>query len=93
MVQAEVALEENAPDELVGSPVDVVVETEERSDVLLVPVNALLALAEGGFGLEAVHDDGTSEIVPVDTGLFANGKVEVSGDGIAEGTVVGTAGR
>ena len=93
MVQAEVALEENAPDELVGSPVDVVVETEERSGVLLVPVNALLALAEGGFGLEVVDEDGTSAIVPVDTGLFANGKVEVSGDGIAEGTVVGTAGR
>lgn len=93
MVQVEVALDENAPNELVGSPVEVVVATDERSDVLLVPVNALLALSEGGFGLEVVGDDGTRQIVAVDTGLFANGKVEVSGDGIAEGTVVGTAGR
>src|ERR687891_601741 len=74
MVEVEVALDENAPDELVGSPVEIVVATDERSDVLLVPVNALLALSEGGFGLEVVDEDETSRIVAVDTGLFANGK-------------------
>jgi peptidoglycan hydrolase-like protein with peptidoglycan-binding domain len=92
-VQVDVTLDEAAPEDAVGTSVEVVVATNERSDVLLVPVNALLALAEGGFGLEVVRNDGTSEIVAVDTGLFANGEVEVSGDGIAEGTVVGTAGR
>jgi hypothetical protein len=40
-----------------------------------------------------VDDDGMTDIVPVDTGLFADGKVQVEGDGIAEGTVVGVAGR
>ncbi|MEV6109612.1 peptidoglycan-binding domain-containing protein [Streptomyces sp. NPDC051940] len=60
----------------------------ERENVLTVPVAALLALAEGGFGVEVV--EGTeSRYVPVTTGLFANGRVEVSGDGIAEGTKVG----
>jgi peptidoglycan hydrolase-like protein with peptidoglycan-binding domain len=92
IVQIEVALA-RAPDELVGTPVEVIVAIDERVDVLLVPVSALLALAEGGYGLEVVRDDRTSKIVRVDTGLFSDGKVEVRGAGIAEGTVVGVAGR
>jgi peptidoglycan hydrolase-like protein with peptidoglycan-binding domain len=89
----EITLAGDVGDDLVGSPVDVVVAIEERTDVLLVPVIALLALSEGGYGLEVVQDDGTTRIVRVDTGLFADGKVQVDGDGIAEGTVVGVAGR
>jgi peptidoglycan hydrolase-like protein with peptidoglycan-binding domain len=81
------------PDDLVGAPVEVNVAIDERADVLVVPVNALLALAEGGYGLEVVRDDGMTRIVRADTGLFADGKVEVSGTGISEGTVVGAAGR
>jgi peptidoglycan hydrolase-like protein with peptidoglycan-binding domain len=92
IAQVEITLDK-APDDLVGAPVDVIVAIDERADVLLVPVNALLALAEGGYGLEVVRDDGTTKIVPVDTALFADGKVEVSGTGITEGTVVGVAGR
>jgi peptidoglycan hydrolase-like protein with peptidoglycan-binding domain len=92
IIEVEVALNE-ATDELVGAPVEVVVAIDKRADVLLVPVNALLALAEGGYGLEVVRGDGTTEIVRVDTGLFADGKVEVQGAGIAKGTVVGVAGR
>jgi len=56
--------------------------------VLTVPVAALLALAEGGYGLEVV-DGGRSSITAVETGLFADGRVEVSGSGIAAGTTVG----
>jgi hypothetical protein len=92
IIQVEVALAEQT-DELVGAPVDVVVAIDERADVLLAPVNALLALSEGGYGLEVVRDDGTTRIVRVDTGLFADGKVEIRGGGIAKGTVVGVAGR
>jgi peptidoglycan hydrolase-like protein with peptidoglycan-binding domain len=92
IAQVEVALA-RAPDELIGTPVEVVVATDERAGVLLVPVSALLALAEGGYGLEVVRDDGTTKIVRVNTGLFADGKVEVRGAGIGEGTVVGVAGR
>lgn len=93
VLQVEIVVDEQAPDELVGAPVDVVVAIDEREGVLLVPVNALLALAEGGYGLEVVNDDGTTSIVAVTTGLFADGKVQVDGDGIAEGAVVGVAGR
>jgi peptidoglycan hydrolase-like protein with peptidoglycan-binding domain len=93
VAEVEVTLAERAPKEFIGAPVDVIVGVEERTDVLGVPVNALLALVEGGYGLEVVGDDGTTEIVAVDTGLFAGGRVEVSGAGITEGTVVGVAGR
>jgi peptidoglycan hydrolase-like protein with peptidoglycan-binding domain len=93
VTEVEVTLAEPAPKEFLGAPIDVVVGVEKRSDVLSVPINALLALAEGGYGLEIVRDDGTTEIIPVDTGLFADGRVEVSGPGIAEGTVVGVASR
>jgi peptidoglycan hydrolase-like protein with peptidoglycan-binding domain len=92
IVQVEIALA-RTPDELVGTPVEVIVAIDERADVLLVPVSALLALAEGGYGLEVMGDDGTTKIVRVDTGLFADGNVEIRGAGITEGTVVGVAGR
>ncbi|MEO3753446.1 peptidoglycan-binding protein [Streptomyces sp. B6B3] len=71
-----------------AAPVTVRLAAEEREDVLAVPVNALVALREGGYGLEVVEGGGT-EYVPVETGMFAGGLVEVSGPGIEAGTVVG----
>ncbi|GAA1821059.1 peptidoglycan-binding protein [Actinomadura chokoriensis] len=68
--------------------VDVTFTAGERKGVLTVPVTALVALSEGGFGVEVVKG-AMSSYVPVETGLFADGKVEVSGAGITEGTVVG----
>jgi len=50
----------------------------EHKDVLTVPIAALVALAEGGYGVEVV-DGSTSHYVRVETGLFASGRVEVSG--------------
>jgi peptidoglycan hydrolase-like protein with peptidoglycan-binding domain len=70
------------------APVDVTLVADERKDALIVPVAALLALAEGGYGVEVVNGS-TTRIVAVNTGLFANGKVEISGDGISTDTVVG----
>jgi peptidoglycan hydrolase-like protein with peptidoglycan-binding domain len=66
------------------APVDVSITTEVREGVLAVPVNALLALAEGGYAVE-VERDGRRELVGVETGLFADGQVEVSGEGLAAG--------
>jgi multidrug efflux system membrane fusion protein len=70
------------------APVTVGFTAGEREDVLVVPVAALLALAEGGHGLEVVTGS-RSHVVAVRTGLFADGRVEVSGDGITAGTRVG----
>jgi peptidoglycan hydrolase-like protein with peptidoglycan-binding domain len=73
---------------LQAAPVDVDLVSGKREDVLAVPVVALLALARGGFGVQVV-DGATTRIVPVKTGLFAAGQVEVSGTGIAAGVKVG----
>jgi hypothetical protein len=56
--------------------------------VLTVPAAAPLALAEGGYGVQVVDGDRT-RIVAVQTGLFAGGRVEVTGDGLTEGLTVG----
>jgi peptidoglycan hydrolase-like protein with peptidoglycan-binding domain len=68
--------------------VDVTFTAAERKNVLTVPVAALLALAEGGYGVQVV-ENGASRIVRVETGLFSGGRVEISGDGLAEGMTVG----
>ncbi|MFC3503293.1 peptidoglycan-binding protein [Micromonospora krabiensis] len=68
--------------------VEVTFTAAQRPDVLTVPVAALLALAEGGYGVEVV-DGGRSRVVAVTTGLFAAGRVEVSGPDLAEGATVG----
>lgn len=73
---------------LAAAPVDVDFVSATRADVLSVPVAALLALAEGGYGVEIVEGS-TSRIVAVKTGMFADGQVEVSGEAIAEGMMVG----
>lgn len=56
-----------------------------RENVLSVPVGALLALEPDRFGVEIVESDGATRKTPVETGLFAGGRVEISGDGIAAG--------
>ena len=68
--------------------IDVAFTASRRENVLTVPVAALLALAEGGYGVEVV-DGSATRIVAVRTGLFARGRVEVSGGGLAEGMTVG----
>jgi peptidoglycan hydrolase-like protein with peptidoglycan-binding domain len=71
-----------------AAPVDVDLVSNKREGVLSVPVAALLALSKGGFGVQVVEGN-TTRIVPVKTGLFAAGRVEVSGKGIAGGVMVG----
>ncbi|MEU9897955.1 hypothetical protein AB0H67_31225 [Streptomyces phaeochromogenes] len=57
-----------------------------KKDVLVVPVGALLALSEGGYALQRPG----GRLLPVETGLFAKGRVEVSGPEISEGLRVVT---
>ncbi|GAA1327176.1 peptidoglycan-binding protein [Leucobacter albus] len=63
--------------------------SETREDVLSVPVGALLALPEGGYGVDVVTPGarGTKRVA-VETGLFAGGLVEITGAGIEAGTKV-----
>jgi hypothetical protein len=71
-----------------AAPVALTLVVEEREHVLTVPIGALVALAEGGYGVQVVEGSST-RYVAVETGMFASGQVEVSGAGIAEGVVVG----
>ncbi|WP_158882715.1 peptidoglycan-binding domain-containing protein [Amycolatopsis anabasis] len=68
--------------------VTVAFDGERRAGVLAVPVQALLALAGGGYALEVAD---TRRLIAVEPGLFAAGLVEVSGQGLAEGLRVVTA--
>ncbi len=77
--------EVGAPDQ---SPVSVGLTGETRKGVLSVPVNALLALTGGGFGVQVV-EDGRAREVKVELGMFGNGRVEVTGDALKEGVQVG----
>jgi hypothetical protein len=66
------------------APVNVNITTQTASNVLAVPVNALLALQDGGYGVEVVTGS-TSHLVGVTAGLYANNLVQVSGSGISAG--------
>jgi hypothetical protein len=97
----EVTLEVLNPEEIEAydqAPVKVFVTTEISENVLYVPVNALLALAEGGYALEiydgeldGVTFEGESGVdtsyVAVEIGVFTDGFVEVKGN-ISEGQTV-----
>jgi peptidoglycan hydrolase-like protein with peptidoglycan-binding domain len=74
--------------DLDAAPVTVHVVTERHDDVLAVPVNALVALLEGGYAVEVVGDDGSHRYVGVEAGLFQDGLVEVTGEGLVAGDVV-----
>jgi len=71
-----------------AAPVQLSLVSSRRPNVLTVPVGALVALAEGGYGVQVV--EGTSaRYVAVRTGMFADGRVEVAGRGIRMGMTVG----
>jgi hypothetical protein len=78
----------SAAGKLDAAPVDVDLVSATRENVLAVPVAALVALTQGGFGVQAIEGTKVSYL-PVKTGMFAGGKVEISGSGISEGVVVG----
>jgi peptidoglycan hydrolase-like protein with peptidoglycan-binding domain len=71
------------------APVRVAITTQAAKNVLTVPINALLALADGSYAVE-VDSGGHRRVVPIQTGLFDDdgGMVEISGSDITAGTRV-----
>jgi hypothetical protein len=69
------------------APVDLAITTASVKSALVVPVDALLALAGGGYAVEEVDSDGVHHLAAVSLGLFddADGLVQVTGTGIAAG--------
>lgn len=66
---------------------NVTVITASRPGVLAIPVEALLALANGGYALQTP----AGKLLPVSIGLISNDQVEVSGPGVHVGLRVVTA--
>jgi hypothetical protein len=69
------------------APVEVNIVSAQASSVLAVPVNALVALAGGGYAVEVVQGS-ARHLVAVQTGLFTNTLVQVTGAGLSPGTTV-----
>ena len=73
--------------DLDGAEVTINVVRQTRPDVLTVPVDALLALREGGYAIEIMEDDGSTYLTGVEVGLFDDSGVEVTG-GVKVGDTV-----
>lgn len=70
------------------SPVTVTFVTDEVADALAVPVEAVVAKPDGTYALEVLNEDGSTRLVDVELGRFADGWVQVTGDIQAGDTVV-----
>jgi len=70
------------------APVDVDVVSDSVSGVVAVPVSALVALSEGGYGVEVQQTDGTTVLVAVEPGFYADGLVEVTETQVTPGMLV-----
>jgi len=80
-------------DAFVQIPVTLQVVAQEEKQAFVVPVSALVALAEGGFALEVVtgqNSDGSNAtaLIGVKTGMFADGFVSVTGAQVKAGLKV-----
>jgi multidrug efflux pump subunit AcrA (membrane-fusion protein) len=69
------------------APVNVTITTGTITDALVVPVDALLAQADGGYAVEVVGANGAHHLAPLTLGLFddAKGLVQVIGSHLAAG--------
>jgi multidrug efflux pump subunit AcrA (membrane-fusion protein) len=70
------------------APVTIYVVSDAHENVLAVPVNALVALVEGGYAVEVQATDGSTHYVGVELDLFQDGWVEISGNGLQAGQKV-----
>jgi peptidoglycan hydrolase-like protein with peptidoglycan-binding domain len=69
------------------APVAVSIVAATVHNALTVPVAALVALAEGGYGVQVVTGP-TSHYVAVTLGMFAGGRVQITGGDITAGMLV-----
>lgn len=67
--------------------VQVSITTQTVADALAVPVNALLALAGGGYAVEVAEPGTARRLLPVTPGVFDDGAgtVQVTGSGLTAG--------
>lgn len=70
--------------------VNVTVTTAAAHNALVVPVDALIALASGGYAVEVAEPDGIHKLVAVSLGMFddADGLVQITSSGLTVGEKV-----
>ena len=73
--------------EWTGANVTVYVTREIASAVMAVPVTSLVSLLGGGYGLEVVTNN-TTQLVPVEVGMYSDGWVEVRSEYLKTGVQV-----
>lgn len=83
-----VTLDVNDPDDVLklGMTARVDITTSEKQDALVVPIAALKTNDSGSY-IVRVNDDGTTEQVPVKTGIYSSDYVEIL-SGLTEGDKV-----
>ena len=87
-IEIAVSLEGNTNlPEWTGAAVTVSVTKKIANNVLTTPVTSLLALLGGGYAIEII-ENGVTNIVPVSVGLYADGWVEIAGEGLKPGLEV-----
>jgi peptidoglycan hydrolase-like protein with peptidoglycan-binding domain len=75
--------------EWTGAPVTASITKTLAENTLAAPVTSLLALLGGGYALEIIQPNST-RLVPVEAGVYADGWVEVTGQGLEDGVEVVT---
>ncbi len=73
--------------EWTGATFTINVTSELAKGVLASPVNGLLAILSGGYAVEIVTATGTT-LIPIETGIYADGWVEITGPGLRSGTEI-----
>ena len=87
-IEIAVSLEGNTNlPEWTGAAVTVSVTKKIANNVLTTPVTSLLALLGGGYAIEII-ENGVTNVVPVSVGLYADGWVEIAGEGLKPGLEV-----
>ncbi len=69
------------------APVTVSITNTTVRDALVAPIDALIALSDGGYAIEIVNTDGMHHLIDVTVGLFddAANLVQITGPGLAVG--------
>jgi multidrug efflux pump subunit AcrA (membrane-fusion protein) len=75
-------------EQLDGTSVQVEFTETIAEDVLAVPVTALVALGNGGYGVETVAADGSTSYVAVTPGSFSDTQVAIADGDLTEGDEV-----
>jgi membrane fusion protein, multidrug efflux system len=85
-ISVTLSLDRRAP-HLDAAPVTVELIKEKRGNVLSIPATALIATAGGGYAVQAL-ESGRRVEVPVTPGMFADGYVQIEGQGAYEGLTI-----